>query len=452
MNLFLMVRLNFVLIAILSYSEFVIAEPLTKNLVSKLKNIELVIQNQINDLNNRAENAKYSVSDNLSGVDADLSELARTVLDSSQNEKELIQSFNQIKERVSYLVNALSPLVIYFRKNEISLTFEQKNLLQNSIGQQNEYLKKNIKIFESLLDKETGGDLNSLDWSIWILSGVTVLLIVYSIRNRKMNQYLKTENEKLRYQLDSKENEFLETKNDLNKIKFNIEQSTSEVENLNHQISSILDKNNFEGSKQFEEQFQSLLDLIQLQKNFIYRAISGASGEETNALVISGLVNFVEDVSAKSKVIHDIAFKTKVLSFNASVEAERAGARGRGFSIVAQEMKRLAEISGNASEEIASLVDRTRRGALILNSQGGDEAGSKLTIQNTLVEASGNIESIQNKINDLNAFVGSMVNQKSVTQSNLEHAYKLVNQITKAQNEIKTLNDGIMYSHNSLAS
>ena len=447
-----MVRLNFVLIAILSYSEFVIAEPLTKNLVSKLKNIELVIQNQINDLNNRAENAKYSVSDNLSGVDADLSELARTVLDSSQNEKELIQSFNQIKERVSYLVNALSPLVIYFRKNEISLTFEQKNLLQNSIGQQNEYLKKNIKIFESLLDKETGGDLNSLDWSIWILSGVTVLLIVYSIRNRKMNQYLKTENEKLRYQLDSKENEFLETKNDLNKIKFNIEQSTSEVENLNHQISSILDKNNFEGSKQFEEQFQSLLDLIQLQKNFIYRAISGASGEETNALVISGLVNFVEDVSAKSKVIHDIAFKTKVLSFNASVEAERAGARGRGFSIVAQEMKRLAEISGNASEEIASLVDRTRRGALILNSQGGDEAGSKLTIQNTLVEASGNIESIQNKINDLNAFVGSMVNQKSVTQSNLEHAYKLVNQITKAQNEIKTLNDGIMYSHNSLAS
>ena len=49
-------------------------------------------------------------------------------------------------------------------------------------------------------------------------------------------------------------------------------------------------------------------------------------------------------------------FQTKLLSFNASVEAERAGEHGRGFAVVAQEVGNLAEMSGKAAREISAIV------------------------------------------------------------------------------------------------
>lgn len=204
--------------------------------------------------------------------------------------------------------------------------------------------------------------LSSLDWPILMLSIISLLLFVFSIRNHVLIQSLRLENRGYRDLVSLHGKGFSEAKGNLNRMKMNVDQSTTEVENLNQQISLLLDKNKNDNLGSIEGQYQSLLELIESQKTLIYRAITLTGADESNALVITDLINFVEEVSSKSKVIHDIAFKTKVLSFNASVEAERAGARGRGFSIVAQEMKRLAEISGKAAEEIASLVDGTRRG------------------------------------------------------------------------------------------
>ncbi len=64
----------------------------------------------------------------------------------------------------------------------------------------------------------------------------------------------------------------------------------------------------------------------------------------------------IEEIGAKTEVIDDIVFQTKILSFNASVEAERAGELGRGFGVVAQEVGNLAAMSGQSAIEIASIV------------------------------------------------------------------------------------------------
>lgn len=55
-------------------------------------------------------------------------------------------------------------------------------------------------------------------------------------------------------------------------------------------------------------------------------------------------------------MINEIVFQTKLLSFNATVEAARAGENGKGFSVVAVEIGKLEQISGNAAKEISELL------------------------------------------------------------------------------------------------
>ncbi len=71
---------------------------------------------------------------------------------------------------------------------------------------------------------------------------------------------------------------------------------------------------------------------------------------------IEELSTRIEEIGEKTELIDEIVFQTKILSFNASVEAERAGEMGRGFGVVAQEVGNLAAMSGKSAIEIASIV------------------------------------------------------------------------------------------------
>lgn len=78
---------------------------------------------------------------------------------------------------------------------------------------------------------------------------------------------------------------------------------------------------------------------------------------------IEELVKVIGEIGEKTEIIDEIVFQTKLLSFNASVEAERAGEHGRGFAVVAQEVGNLAQMSGKAALEISSIVKSSTKQA-----------------------------------------------------------------------------------------
>jgi len=232
-------------------------------------------------------------------------------------------------------------------------------------------------------------------------------------------------------QIKESTNQFVESSQHISDNSQTISQGANEQASSFEEVSSSMEEmasniqQNADNAKQTEKTAQKAADGMQKM---------GKAAKDNLAAI--------QNISDKIGIINDIAFQTNILAINAAVEAARAGDYGKGFSVVASEVKKLADRSKNAADEIIELAhstttDTEKTRNLMDEFLPEVESTSKLVqeISAASQEQQSGVQQVNNSVQQMN----------EVTQQNASSSEELANNSQNLEQKAKELKEAVRY-------
>ena len=155
---------------------------------------------------------------------------------------------------------------------------------------------------------------------------------------------------------------------------------------------------------------------------------------EKSSVTVEALGKSSDEIGEIIQVIDDIADQTNLLALNAAIEAARAGEQGRGFAVVADEVRKLAERTTKATKEIAGMIKQIQKDtveAVESMKQGKHEVENGKEMANKAGEVLREIIAEAQKVSDVAALVAAASEEQSASAEEISKNVESISNVTQ---------------------